>query len=276
MDVHYRLFFLIAGCCLYLSPLVRGEDTHQNGNTPDLQNTDLAQFPEHTEDVHVPEVVQYKTAEIADAMQSSDVPTDPAVLLSMVPKQMKDRLLSDSASQVCEKAKQSEGCNAHQNLLDLVKDSADPQPSSSQSTETPKTEESNTTDSSKPLKVVCEERNITGLENFTLQILNVTQTSQGHMLTPEERTQAIQELNSAGWTQIPERDAIYKEYIFRNFNQAFGFMTRVALQAEKMNHHPEWFNVYNKVQITLTTHDCRSLTKKDVKLAQFIEKAATS
>uniref|UniRef100_A0A8C5QGZ3 Thioredoxin domain containing 15 n=1 Tax=Leptobrachium leishanense TaxID=445787 RepID=A0A8C5QGZ3_9ANUR len=175
MDVHYRLFFLIAGCCLYLSPLVRGEDTHQNGNTPDLQNTDLAQFPEHTEDVHVPEVVQYKTAEIADAMQSSDVPTDPAVLLSMVPKQMKDRLLSDSASQVCEKAKQSEGCNAHQNLLDLVKDSADPQPSSSQSTETPKTEESNTTDSSKPLKVVCEERNITGLENFTLQILNVTQ-----------------------------------------------------------------------------------------------------
>uniref|UniRef100_A0A8C5QD73 4a-hydroxytetrahydrobiopterin dehydratase n=1 Tax=Leptobrachium leishanense TaxID=445787 RepID=A0A8C5QD73_9ANUR len=101
-------------------------------------------------------------------------------------------------------------------------------------------------------------------------------TSQGHMLTPEERTQAIQELNSAGWTQIPERDAIYKEYIFRNFNQAFGFMTRVALQAEKMNHHPEWFNVYNKVQITLTTHDCRSLTKKDVKLAQFIEKAATS
>ncbi|OCT88328.1 hypothetical protein XELAEV_18016962mg [Xenopus laevis] len=53
-------------------------------------------------------------------------------------------------------------------------------------------------------------------------------------------------------------------------------MTRVALQAEKMNHHPEWFNVYNKVQITLTTHDCGRLTKKDLKLAQFIEKAATS
>ncbi|XP_040200691.1 pterin-4-alpha-carbinolamine dehydratase 2 isoform X3 [Rana temporaria] len=59
-------------------------------------------------------------------------------------------------------------------------------------------------------------------------------------------------------------------------NKAFGFMTRVALQAEKMNHHPEWFNVYNKVQITLTTHDCGKLTKKDVKLAQFIEKAVTS
>ncbi|XP_028573911.1 pterin-4-alpha-carbinolamine dehydratase 2 isoform X2 [Podarcis muralis] len=58
--------------------------------------------------------------------------------------------------------------------------------------------------------------------------------------------------------------------------QAFGFMTRVALQAEKMNHHPEWFNVYNKVQITLISHDCGGLTKRDVKLAQFIDKAAAS
>ncbi|KAB0386313.1 hypothetical protein FD755_001269 [Muntiacus reevesi] len=57
---------------------------------------------------------------------------------------------------------------------------------------------------------------------------------------------------------------------------AFGFMSRVALQAEKMNHHPEWFNVYNKVQITLTSHDCGGLTKRDVKLAKFIEKAAAS
>ncbi|KAK4814785.1 hypothetical protein QYF61_027230 [Mycteria americana] len=59
-------------------------------------------------------------------------------------------------------------------------------------------------------------------------------------------------------------------------NQAFGFMTRVALQAEKMNHHPEWFNVYSKVQITLISHDCGGLTKRDVKLAQFIDKAAAS
>ncbi|KAK2491606.1 hypothetical protein MC885_014251, partial [Smutsia gigantea] len=58
--------------------------------------------------------------------------------------------------------------------------------------------------------------------------------------------------------------------------QAFGFMSRVAQEAEKMNHHPEWFNVYNKVQITLTSHDCGGLTKKDVKLAKFIEKAAAS
>ncbi|XP_069725509.1 pterin-4-alpha-carbinolamine dehydratase 2 isoform X2 [Phaenicophaeus curvirostris] len=57
---------------------------------------------------------------------------------------------------------------------------------------------------------------------------------------------------------------------------AFGFMTRVALQAEKMNHHPEWFNVYSKVQVTLISHDCGGLSKRDVKLAQFIDKAAAS
>ncbi|XP_075061468.1 pterin-4-alpha-carbinolamine dehydratase 2 [Mixophyes fleayi] len=100
-------------------------------------------------------------------------------------------------------------------------------------------------------------------------------TSQLHLLTPEERTQAVEELQSLGWTEITARDAIYKEFVFKTFNQAFGFMTRVALQAEKMNHHPEWFNVYNKVQITLTTHDCGKLTRKDVKLAQFIEKVAS-
>ncbi|XP_072256836.1 pterin-4-alpha-carbinolamine dehydratase 2 [Pyxicephalus adspersus] len=101
-------------------------------------------------------------------------------------------------------------------------------------------------------------------------------TSEAHLLTPEERTEALQNLQSLGWMEVTVRDAIYKEFVFKTFNQAFGFMTRVALQAEKMNHHPEWFNVYNKVQITLTTHDCGKLTKKDVKLAQFIEKAVTS
>ncbi|XP_030085240.2 pterin-4-alpha-carbinolamine dehydratase 2 [Serinus canaria] len=81
---------------------------------------------------------------------------------------------------------------------------------------------------------------------------------------------------ASGWSELGERDAIYKEFNFKNFNQAFGFMTRVALQAEKMNHHPEWFNVYSKVQITLISHDCGGLTKRDVKLAQFIDKAAAS
>ncbi|XP_007941993.1 pterin-4-alpha-carbinolamine dehydratase 2 [Orycteropus afer afer] len=101
-------------------------------------------------------------------------------------------------------------------------------------------------------------------------------SADAHGLTAEERNQVILDLKAAGWSELSERNAIYKEFSFKNFNQAFGFMSRVALQAEKMNHHPEWFNVYNKVQITLTSHDCGGLTKRDVKLAQFIEKAAAS
>ncbi|KAM6055388.1 pterin-4-alpha-carbinolamine dehydratase 2 [Theristicus caerulescens] len=101
-------------------------------------------------------------------------------------------------------------------------------------------------------------------------------SSQSHWLTAEERNQVLLDLKASGWSELGERDAIYKEFNFKNFNQAFGFMTRVALQAEKMNHHPEWFNVYSKVQITLISHDCGGLTKRDVKLAQFIDKAASS
>ncbi|XP_013382105.1 probable pterin-4-alpha-carbinolamine dehydratase [Lingula anatina] len=93
-------------------------------------------------------------------------------------------------------------------------------------------------------------------------------------LTAEERDSVLSPLKSAGWVMVDGRDAIYKEFMFKNFNQAFGFMTRVALLAEKMDHHPEWFNVYNKVQITLSTHDVSGLSDKDVKLANFIEKAA--
>ncbi|NP_001238752.1 pterin-4-alpha-carbinolamine dehydratase 2 [Xenopus tropicalis] len=116
---------------------------------------------------------------------------------------------------------------------------------------------------------------INGYYNY-LWVYHRTQTSEAYFLTPEEKAHGLQELQALGWTEVSEKNAIYKEYKFKTFNQAFGFMTRVALQAEKMNHHPEWFNVYNKVQITLTTHDCGRLTKKDLKLAQFIEKAATS
>uniref|UniRef100_A0A8B9PJ55 4a-hydroxytetrahydrobiopterin dehydratase n=3 Tax=Apteryx TaxID=8821 RepID=A0A8B9PJ55_APTOW len=104
----------------------------------------------------------------------------------------------------------------------------------------------------------------------------VNTSSQSHWLTTEERNQVLLDLKASGWSELGERDAIYKEFNFKNFNQAFGFMTRVALQAEKMNHHPEWFNVYSKVQITLISHDCGGLTKRDVKLAQFIDKAAAS
>lgn len=73
---------------------------------------------------------------------------------------------------------------------------------------------------------------------------------------------------------VKDRDAIYKEFLFKNFNEAFGFMTHIALTADKMDHHPEWFNVYNKVQITLATHDCQGLSTRDVKLATFVETAA--
>ncbi|XP_072767682.1 probable pterin-4-alpha-carbinolamine dehydratase [Anoplolepis gracilipes] len=93
-------------------------------------------------------------------------------------------------------------------------------------------------------------------------------------LTPEEREQNLNPLLSSGWTVQSDRDAIYKEFVFKNFNEAFGFMTRVALQAEKMDHHPEWFNVYNKVNITLSSHDVNGLSQRDVKLATFINKVA--
>lgn len=69
---------------------------------------------------------------------------------------------------------------------------------------------------------------------------------------------------------VEGRDAIYKEFLFANFNEAFGFMTRVALLADKKDHHPEWFNVYNKVQVTMSTHDCGGISKKDINLAQFM------
>ncbi|XP_029304121.1 pterin-4-alpha-carbinolamine dehydratase 2 [Cottoperca gobio] len=102
------------------------------------------------------------------------------------------------------------------------------------------------------------------------------ETSQPHWLSPADRDQQVMDLRSTGWVQVQDRDAIFKELHFKTFNQAFGFMSRVALQAEKMNHHPEWFNVYNKVQITLTTHDCGGLSKRDFKMAKFIDKIAVS
>ncbi|XP_068019403.1 pterin-4-alpha-carbinolamine dehydratase 2 isoform X2 [Melanerpes formicivorus] len=159
-------------------------------------------------------------------------------------------------------------------------------------------------------------------------------SSQSHWLSAEERSQALSDLKASGWSELGERDAIYKEFHFKSFNEtintlftlwpcygvlgesqrsekhhflgdppaalsrmvsdqvcrtergkkraaelpreAFGFMTRVALHAEKMNHHPEWSNVYSKVQITLTSHDCGGLTRRDVRLARFIDRAAAS
>merc|ERR1712032_730892 len=90
-------------------------------------------------------------------------------------------------------------------------------------------------------------------------------------LDATERQEKLQPLINKGWSMVKDRDAIYKEFIFKDFNQAWGFMSRIALKADKMDHHPEWFNVYNKVQITLATHDCGGLSVKDVTLASFIE-----
>ncbi len=75
------------------------------------------------------------------------------------------------------------------------------------------------------------------------------------------------------WTYDGERDAITRRFTFRDFNQAFGFMTRVALLAEKADHHPEWSNVWNRVDILLTTHDAGGLSMRDIALAQAIDSA---
>jgi 4a-hydroxytetrahydrobiopterin dehydratase len=85
---------------------------------------------------------------------------------------------------------------------------------------------------------------------------------------------ALAQLN--GWRAAPARDAIAKGFRFTDFNAAFGFMSRVALQAEKLDHHPEWSNVYNRVEVTLATHDAGGVTEKDVTLAKFMDQIAES
>jgi 4a-hydroxytetrahydrobiopterin dehydratase len=89
-------------------------------------------------------------------------------------------------------------------------------------------------------------------------------------LNADARKAALAKL--AGWSEVAGRDAISKKYVFKDFNEAFGFMTRAALVAEKMDHHPEWFNVYKTVQVTLSTHDAGGVTELDVKLAQAMDK----
>lgn len=91
-------------------------------------------------------------------------------------------------------------------------------------------------------------------------------------LTPEARTAAIEALD--GWTEDAERDAISKIFWFASFDAAFGFMTRVAIKAETMVHHPEWSNVYSRVDVTLTTHSAGGLTELDIALAKFMDHAA--
>jgi 4a-hydroxytetrahydrobiopterin dehydratase len=75
----------------------------------------------------------------------------------------------------------------------------------------------------------------------------------------------------SGWNKIDNRDAIFKSFKFKSFRQAFGFMTEAALAAEKMDHHPEWFNVYSRVDVTLTTHSENGVTELDMKLAKAMD-----
>jgi 4a-hydroxytetrahydrobiopterin dehydratase len=92
-------------------------------------------------------------------------------------------------------------------------------------------------------------------------------------LTGAARTTAVSTLS--GWSDVPGKDAIQKRFTFPDFNAAFGFMARAALIAEKMDHHPEWFNVYNKVEVTLTTHDADGVTQLDIDLAAAMNKLAS-
>ena len=87
-------------------------------------------------------------------------------------------------------------------------------------------------------------------------------------LSGRAREQALADL--AGWGEANGRDAIEKTFSFRDFGEAFGFMARVALRAEKINHHPEWCNVYNRVEVTLSTHDAGGVTDLDITLARFM------
>jgi 4a-hydroxytetrahydrobiopterin dehydratase len=91
-------------------------------------------------------------------------------------------------------------------------------------------------------------------------------------LSDAERQELLPALD--GWAMTEGRDAITKRFVFDDFSAAFGWMTRVALAAEAMNHHPEWSNTYNRVEVTLATHDAKGLTRRDIELAQRMDQMA--
>ena len=91
-------------------------------------------------------------------------------------------------------------------------------------------------------------------------------------LSGEARKSGLARLK--GWREVAGRDAITSKFVFKDFNEAFGFMARAALVAEKLDHHPEWSNVYKTVDVTLSTHDAGGLTELDIKLAEVMDKLA--
>lgn len=102
----------------------------------------------------------------------------------------------------------------------------------------------------------------------------------GHSCVANQRIERPEQLapllsSLPGWTYQPQRGGLLeREFVFTDFVEAFGFMSQIAIQAEKMNHHPEWANVYNTVRVTLTTHDIGGLSGKDVCMAQFMDRVA--
>jgi len=109
--------------------------------------------------------------------------------------------------------------------------------------------------------------------NIKTEIISVKRVKELYSaikLNDNEKMTQISSLN--GWKLLSDRDAIKKTFKFNNFIDAFSFMTRCALIAEKMNHHPEWFNVYSTVEVTLSTHDCKGLSNLDIQLAKEMDK----
>src|SRR4249920_3928637 len=92
-------------------------------------------------------------------------------------------------------------------------------------------------------------------------------------LSGDARKSALARVKS--WREVAGRDAITRKFKFKDFNEAFGFMARAALVAEKLDHHPEWFNVYNQVDVTLATHDAGGVTERDIKLAEAMDRLAS-
>ncbi len=91
------------------------------------------------------------------------------------------------------------------------------------------------------------------------------------LLTEEERACDLPGLLQNGWKLVVSRDAISKEFLFHDFKACFSFMTTIGALSEQKNHHPEWFNVYNRLEITWSTHDCSGLSKLDIELAKFCD-----
>ena len=116
---------------------------------------------------------------------------------------------------------------------------------------------------------------IASTRSFTSKFINFSKPSQrlysAKLLTSTERDTLLAPILATGWKVVDGRDAVTKSFKFSDFVSAFTFMTRVALVAEKMNHHPEWFNVYNRVEVTLSTHDCGGISNLDVELAKHMD-----